>query len=365
MSTTKMQPTLRRIEPAPRSSAAVIGFPPLTKRDSGRTTRVPDLVFRGLMLACALSVLATIGLIVWQLIVQSGQSLHQFGWKFFSSQNWDPVAGDFGALPFIYGTLVSSLVALVIAVPLGIGLAVFSTEMCPRILRRPLGFTTDLLAAIPSVIYGLWAIFVLVPLLRDHVEPWLARYFGWTGLFEGVPYGIGMLGAGIILAIMIVPIVSSITREVLTAVPRHQREAALALGATRWEMIRVGVLRNARAGIAGAIILGLGRALGETMAVTMVIGNRPEIAKSLFAPGYTMATAIANEFTEATGDLYLSALVEIGLALFVLTLVVNALARLLVWSVTRGVPSEGSCAVNEGISCFSYGVRSPIVPPPR
>jgi phosphate transport system permease protein len=205
-----------------------------------------------------------------------------------------------------------------------------------------LAFTTELLAAIPSVIYGLWAIFVMVPLLRQYAEPWLARTLGWTGLFEGAPYGIGMLAAGIILAIMIVPIISSITREVLGAVPRHQREAALALGATRWEMIRMGVLRNARAGIVGGIILGLGRALGETMAVTMVIGNRAEIAKSLFAPGHTMASVIANEFTEATGDLYLSALVEIGLALLLLTLIVNALARVLVWSVTRGVPARSN-----------------------
>jgi phosphate transport system permease protein len=212
--------------------------------------------------------------------------------------------------------------------------------MCPPALRGILSFSTELLAAIPSVIYGLWAIFVLVPILRLYIEPLLMRYLGWTGLFEGPPYGIGMLAAGIVLAVMVVPIISSLTREVLTAVPRHQREAALALGATRWEMIRVGVLRNARAGILGAVILGLGRALGETMAVTMVIGNRPAIAKSLLAPGYTMASVIANEFTEATGNLYLSALVEIGLALFLVTIVVNALARLLVWSVTRGVPAR-------------------------
>jgi phosphate transport system permease protein len=186
----------------------------------------------------------------------------------------------------------------------------------------------------------LWGIFVLAPLLREHVQPWLARNLGWTGLFEGPPYGIGMLAAGIILAIMIVPIISSITREVIQAVPRTQREAVLALGATRWEMIQTGVLRNARAGIVGAIILGLGRALGETMAVTMVIGNRPEIAKSLFAPGYTMASVLANEFTEATEDLYLSALIEVGLGLFLVTIVVNALARLLVWSVTRGTPAR-------------------------
>jgi phosphate transport system permease protein len=214
--------------------------------------------------------------------------------------------------------------------------------MCPKRLRGPLSFFVELLAAIPSVIYGLWGIFVLVPLLSEHIQPFLAKFFGWTGLFSGPPYGIGMLAAGVILAIMIIPIVSSIAREVLQVVPQHQREAVLALGSTRWEMIRVGVLRNARAGIVGGIILGLGRALGETMAVTMVIGNRPEIAKSLFAPGYTMASVLANEFSEATGDTYLSALIEIGLALFLVTIIVNALARLLVWTVTRGQPARGN-----------------------
>jgi len=231
---------------------------------------------------------------------------------------------------------VSSFLGLIIAVPLSVGVAVYVTEMCPVRLRAIISFLVELLAAIPSVIYGLWAVFVLAPLLREYVEPFLAKTLGWTGFFNGPMYGLGMLAAGIILAIMIVPIVASITREVLTAVPQNQREAVLALGATRWEMIRMGVLRNARIGIVGGIILGLGRALGETMAVTMVIGNRPEIAKSLFAPGYTMASVIANEFSEATGDLYLSALVEIGLALFLVTLVVNALARLLVWSITGG-----------------------------
>jgi len=290
------------------------------------------------MLACGLCVLALVGLIVYELITKSNLSWHAFGWKFFFRSEWDPVNSQFGALPFVYGTIVSSILALVIAVPLAIGVAVFTTEMSPRWLRGPLAFTTELLAAIPSVIYGLWAIFVLVPLLRTYVQPWLARYLGWTGLFEGPPYGIGMLAAGIILAIMVIPIVSAITREVMSAVPQQQREAVLALGATRWEMIRTGVLRNARAGILGGVILGLGRALGETMAVTMVIGNRPEIARSLFAPGYTMASVIANEFSEATGDLYLSALVEVGLALFIVTIIVNILAQFLVWTVTRGTP---------------------------
>ena len=303
-------------------------------------SRLPDELFRYAMIACGLSVAVLLGLILYELVANSSLSLHQFGWKFFTSKTWDPVNDVFGALPFIYGTIVSSIVALVIAVPLGLGVAVFITEMCPQGLRGALSFSTELLAAIPSVIYGLWAIFVLVPILRLYVEPGLMRYLGWTGLFEGPSYGIGLLAAGIVLAIMVVPIVSSLTREVLSAVPRNQREAALALGATRWEMIRMGVLRNARPGILGAVILGLGRALGETMAVTMVIGNRPEIAKSLLAPGYTMASVLANEFTEATGNLYLSALVEIGLALFLVTIVVNALARLLVWSVTRGLPAR-------------------------
>jgi phosphate transport system permease protein len=305
-----------------------------------KVSEIPDVVFGWAMRLCGVAVVALLGLIVYQLAVGSQLSWHAFGWKFFGHSDWNPVEDQYGALPFIYGTIVSSLLALVIAVPLSLGVAVFVTEMCPLALRGALSFTTELLAAIPSVVYGLWAIFVLVPILREYVQPFLAKTLGWTGLFSGPPYGVGMLAAGVILAIMIIPIISSITREVLTVVPQHQREAVLALGATRWEMIRMGVLRNARAGIVGAIILGLGRALGETMAVTMVIGNRPEIAKSLFAPGYTMASVLANEFTEATGDLYLSALIEIGLALFFVTIVVNALARLMVWSVTRGQPAR-------------------------
>jgi len=312
---------------------------PLLRASDGAAA---DRVFRYTITTCGLAVLGVLALIVYELVLRSGLSWHAFGFKFFAASEWDPVNEQFGALPFIYGTLVSSLVALIIAVPLAVGVAVFTTEMCPKKLRGPLSFFVELLAAIPSVIYGLWAIFVLVPLLSGYVQPFLGKTLGWTGLFTGPPYGIGMLAAGIILAIMIIPIISSITREVLMVVPQHQREAVLALGATRWEMIRVGVLRNARAGIVGGIILGLGRALGETMAVTMVIGNRPEIAKSLFAPGYTMASVLANEFSEATGDVYLSALIEIGLALFLVTIVVNALARLMVWTVTRGQPARAN-----------------------
>jgi len=331
--------------PQPVEATKVRSLPP-TGRQAGPLLRggsgeTGDQIFKFAILMCGLAVLGMLGLIVYELMLRSGPSWHAFGFKFFAGSDWDPVSEKFGALPFIYGTLVSSLLALIIAVPLAVGVAVFTTEMCPTALRGPLSFFVELLAAIPSVIYGLWAMFVLVPLLSGYVQPFLAKTLGWTGLFSGPPYGIGMLAAGIILAIMIIPIISSITREVLMVVPQHQREGVLALGATRWEMIRVGVLRNARAGIVGGIILGLGRALGETMAVTMVIGNRPEIAKSLFAPGYTMASVLANEFSEATGDVYLSALVEIGLALFLVTIIVNALAQLLVWSVTRGQPARG------------------------
>jgi phosphate transport system permease protein len=299
-----------------------------------------DQVFRGIVILCALAVLAIVGLIFFELVNQSHLSISKFGFKFLVKQIWDPVAENFGALPFIYGTVVSSLLGVMIAVPLSVGTALFLTEICPLWLRGILSLLVELLAAIPSVIYGLWGIFVLAPFLRLHVQPFLGRYFGWTGLFSGPKYGWGMLAAGVIIAIMILPIIASITREVVTAVPRVQREAALALGATKWEMLRMAVLRNARPGIFGAVILGLGRALGETMAVTMVIGNRPEIAKSLFAPGYTLASAVANEFTEAVGNLYLSALMEMALILFVITLIVNALAGLLVWSITRGMPAR-------------------------
>jgi phosphate transport system permease protein len=326
--------------PQPVEETKVTSVPaaPLLRASSGE---VPDRIFKGAMTACGLAVLAVLVVIVYELLSGSRLSWHAFGFKFFAGSDWDPVNEQFGALPFIFGTLVSSILALIIAVPLAVGVAVFTTEMCPKVLRGPLSFFVELLAAIPSVIYGLWALFVLVPLLRDYAAPILRKTLGWSALFSGPFYGLSMLAAGIILAIMIIPIISSITREVLMVVPQHQREGVLALGATRWEMIRIGVLRNARAGIVGGIILGLGRALGETMAVTMVIGNNPQIAKSLFAPGYTMASVMANEFSEATGDVYVSSLIEIGLALFLVTIVVNALAQLLVWTVTRGQPARG------------------------
>ncbi len=303
------------------------------------------------MVLCALSIFGIVALIATELVLSSQMAWDKFGFDFFFKafidpdtklpMYWDPVNGHFSALPFIYGTLVSSFLALLLAVPLAIGVAVFLTEMCPQALRGPLAFLTELLAAIPSVIYGLWAVFVLVPLLREYVNPGLIKGLGWTGLFsDDNPTGLGFLSAGVILAIMILPIISSLTREVMSAVPHSQREAVLALGATRWEMIRMGVLRNARIGIVGAVILGLGRALGETMAVTMVIGNSPEIHHSVLANGSSMAAVIANEFAEASGDLHRSALIEIALALFIVTILVNALARVLVWAVTRGAPAR-------------------------
>ena len=310
-----------------------------------------DRGFHWLMVLCALTIFAIVVLILAELVLRSDLAWNKFHLDFFLKAHfdpatglpnyWDPVNGYFSALPFVYGTVVSSLLSLVLAVPLATGVAVFLTEMCPKALRGPLAFITELLAAIPSIVYGLWAMFILVPLMREYVNPVLIRFLGWTGFFtDENPTGLGFVTAAVILAIMILPIISSLTREVMSAVPHSQREAALALGATRWEMIRMGVLRNARIGIVGAIILGLGRALGETMAVTMVIGNSPEIHRSLLSNGYSMASVVANEFAEAANDLHRSALMEIGLALFIVTIIVNALARLLVWAVTRGAPVQ-------------------------
>jgi phosphate transport system permease protein len=265
------------------------------------------------------------------LVRESWLSIQTFGFDFWRTSTWDPVAGEFGALPFLWGTLYSSLLALLLSTPVALGIAIFLSEMAPSALRQPLVFLTDLLAAIPSIIYGLWGIFVLVPLVRGFeiaLPDWLRK----TPLFTGPPLGVGMLTAALVLAVMVLPYTASVAREVLRAVPPSQREAALALGATRWESIRV-ALYYGRTGVMGAVLLGLGRALGETMAVTMVIGNTPKATLSLFAPQYTMAAVIANEFTEAADALYLDALVEIGLVLFVVTIAINALSRLLIWRV--------------------------------
>jgi phosphate transport system permease protein len=300
-------------------------------------TSVGDRVFRGATLVFAASIPLLLLLIALEVVVAAWPALARFGFGFLTSSAWDPVRGEFGAAPMIYGTVVSSMVALVLATPFALGVAIFLSEFAPRSVRQPIAFLVDLLAAIPSVVYGLWGVFVLLPLLREHVMPFLATTLGLgnTFLFSGPAYGPSMLAAGIILAIMIVPYISAVSREVLMAVPRSQREAALALGATKWETIRDAVIPYARSGIVGGVILGLGRALGETMAVTMLIGNRHEIAASLFAPGYTLASVIANEFAEATTELHLSALMASGAVLLGVTLVVNVIARWLVWRVGR------------------------------
>jgi len=308
--------------------AALRAEPRLGDRAYDVTTTAMALVVPALLVV----ILVAIGIAGWP-------ALRQFGVGFLTSSDWDPVNGRFGAAPAIFGTIVTSAIALVVATPLALGVAIFLSEFSPAWLRQPVAFTVDLLAAIPSVIYGLWGIFVLVPMLREWLMPFLrdTLHLGSTPFFSGPAYGPSMLAAGLILAIMILPYISAVTREVLLAVPRSQREAALALGATRWETIRDAVLPFARSGIIGGVILGLGRALGETMAVTMLIGNRHEISLSLLAPGYTMASLIANEFSEATGDLHLSALMAVGFVLLLLTILVNALARWLVRRTAAGV----------------------------
>ena len=288
-----------------------------------------DRAFKWLTLLMALTVFALIALIGYELTRGSGVALRRFGWHFLVSSDWDPVNEQFGAVPFIFGTLVSSAIALLIAVPISIATAVYLTELAPLWLRQPLIMFIELLAAVPSVILGLWGFFVMVPWLRDHLFPWLQSAFGFLPLFQGPIYGVSMLSAGIILAIMIVPIITSISREILRSVPGLQREAAYALGATRWEVTRIAVLSYAKKGLFGAVILGLGRALGETMAVLMVSGNGMQISWSLFAPVSTLATGIAGQFTEATEDTYISALFELGLVLLAVTVLVNALAQLL------------------------------------
>jgi len=290
---------------------------------------VGDRAFKVLSRCMALSVFVLIVLIGFELAQGSHLALRKFGWRFLATSDWDPVNKQFGALPFIFGTLVSSAIALVIAVPLSVGTAVYLTEIAPRWMRQVLTLFIELLAAVPSVILGLWGIFAMVPWCREHLFPRLRDTVGFMPLFKGPIYGVSMLAGGIIIAIMILPVITSVSREILRSVPGLQREAAYALGATRWEVTRIAVLSYAQKGLFGAVMLGLGRALGETMAVTMVIGNRPQIAASLFAPGYTLASVVANEFTEATSDIYLNSIFELGLVLLGVTVLVNALAQLL------------------------------------
>ena len=300
-----------------------------------QTNTTGDTIFRAILLVAASLILLIVGAIIVMMTSNSMPTIREFGFSFLTSSEWNPSAGRFGALPFIYGTVVSSLIAVLISVPISLGVAVFMTEQASPRIARPIAFLVELLAAIPSVVYGLWGIFVLAPFVREHLGWFLQTYLGFIPLFQGRLTGIGMLTGGIILAIMITPIITAVIRDVLEAVPTVQREAALALGATKWETTQI-VLSNAASGIAGAIVLGLGRALGETMAVTMVIGNVPQITAKLFEPGYTIASVLAANFAEARDPLYFSALIEIGLILFLVTFVVNALAKLLVAGVTSG-----------------------------
>jgi phosphate transport system permease protein len=296
-------------------------------------TSAGDVLFQGGTGFFALVIVvitAGIAVVLWE---RSALTIAKFGFGFWATDRWDPVSGDFGARTFIWGTLYSSILALAISTPLALGIAIFLSELCPNWLRQPLAFLTELLAAIPSIVYGLWGIFVLVPAIRA-LEQALPDWLRATPFFSGPAVGVGMLSAAVVLAVMIVPFSSAVAREVLKAVPAAQREGAYALGATRWEATKI-ALHYTRVGIVGAVMLGLGRALGETMAVTMVIGNTPQVSASLLAPQYTMAAVLANEFAEATSPLHISALVEIGLVLFTVTLIVNAASRLLIWRMTR------------------------------
>ncbi len=295
--------------------------------------RAHDRGFRRFTGAFALLLVLLVGAIAVLLWTQSSESIREFGLNFWRTSTWDPVSGDFGAVPFIWGTLYSSFLALALSTPVALGIAIFLSDLCPNRLRAPLVFLTELLAAIPSIVYGLWGVFVLVPAVRAF-QLALPDWIRALPLFSGPPVGVSLLSAALVLAVMVVPFSSSVAREVLRAVPAAQKEAAYALGATRWEAIKVS-LHFARTGIFGAIMLGLGRALGETMAVTMVIGNNPQVSWSVFAPQYTMAAVIANEFTEAVETLHLSALVEIGLVLFIITLAINVASRALIWNMTR------------------------------
>jgi phosphate transport system permease protein len=298
------------------------------------SANIGDKIFKYFTAIFAFAILLIVFLMGYEMYKGSLPSLGKFGLNFLTGTTWDPVADEYGALPVIFGTLASSMLALVIALPLGFSTAILLSELAPRWMETPLSFLVELLAAIPSIVYGLWGIFVMVPWLRESVEPFLSRSLGFLPLFGGTPYGFGIMAAGFILAIMILPIIISISRDVLKAIPTSQREAALALGATTWESTRI-VLSGAKSGLLGAALLGLGRAVGETMAVTMVIGNRAEISSSLFSPAASMASVIANEFSEATSPMYVSSIVELALILFVVTIILNALARGIVWSTTK------------------------------
>jgi len=318
----------------------------LTQESVGEATKTPgweigkrlsgDNLFKGITLLFAFSILAILLLMVVEMVKESLPAMEKFGWRFIAGRDWDAVQGSFGALTFIWGSVISSVFALLLAIPLSVGTAIFITEIAPKKIGGVVASLVELLAAIPSVIYGLWGVLIMAPWLQRTVEPFLSEHFGFLPFFSGPAYGVSMLAAIFILMIMVIPIITSITKEIILAVPQSQKEAAIALGATRWEMIRIAVLPYGKSGILGSVILGLGRAIGETMAVTMVSGNNPQISLSLLAPAYTMPSVIANEFAEASSNLHSAALMEIGLILLVVTLIINVLARLLIWSVTRG-----------------------------
>ena len=310
------------------------------RRRLGAVTAHGDRPFNLLVSGAALLVLLLVVAVGYELWRNSALARAAFGLSFLGTTTWDPVAEQFGALPYILGTIETSLLALIVALPISLGIAVFLAELAPGWLRTPLGFLVELLAAVPSVVYGLWGLYVFVPTLVRPLAILMAKYLGGIPLFAGPAYGPSRLAASLVLAIMIIPTISAVSRDVFLAIPRNQREASLALGATQWETIWRVLIPFGLSGILGAVILGLGRALGETMAVTMVIGNNLDLTASVLHPGYTMASIIVNEFTEATYPLYLNALIEIGLVLFVLTLILNVIARLLVWSVARRVPQE-------------------------
>ncbi len=304
---------------------------------AGRTTSLGDAIFSRLTLLFALSVVGLLVAMVVFLNIDAVPAMRKFGVGFLASSSWNAVTDEFGALPAIYGTLVSTAIALVLAIPISLGASIFLAELAPRWIRGPASFLIEMLASIPSVIIGLWGLFVLVPFVRSPVETFLGGHASWIPLFKGPPFGVGFLAAGIILAIMIIPIITATSRDVIRAVPQSQREAMVALGATRWEVINGAVLPYCRSGLLGSVILGMGRALGETMAVTMVIGNGYVVSSSLFSPGNNIASKIANEFAEASGGAFVGSLVELALILLAISLIVNILARLLVWRITRGV----------------------------
>ena len=309
-------------------AASLFSFKRITDKNPG------DLIFENITRFFAFVVLSLVFLMAYEMIKASMPSIEKFGLNFVTGTEWDPVLDNYGALPYIFGTLFSSLLALLISLPLSVGVAIFLSEISPRWIEQPLSLLVEMLAAIPSIVYGLFGIFVLIPWLRTEVEPFLSDKFGYLPFFQGPQYVFGMLAAALILSIMILPIITSISRDIMRAIPASQREAAFALGATKWETIKI-VLTGSKSGILGATLLGLGRAVGETMAVTMVIGNRADISLSLFEPGHTMASVLANEFAEASSEIYVSALIEIALLLFIITIILNSIARLVVWSVTK------------------------------